>query len=305
MAKTPAQINQMLRQAQQKQKRAIDDYNRKVNQHNKKIVDDYNREVRRVNQHNKQVVDNYNREVRAHNSRVRANQQRLRSELAKLSRQPTTTRYTVYRTSVQTLHRSYEQLDQHTETRVSNPAYDRLVDFSEREVANSLSVTNALLGESGADEAGDELENAALTDELRKISVDLDDRWQGAVFALNPRNRDAARHFCTSAREVITQILDIKAPNSEVLEIFPGEIISKERPIPTRRAKIKFFLHRKGMADSALEDFVEEDVNNILELFRVFNDGTHGSAGTFDIPQLTKIKKRVEDGIMFLAQIVA
>lgn len=304
MAKTSAQINQMIRQAQQKQKRAIDDYNRKANQHNKQIVDNYNQEVRRANQHNKQAVDNYNREVRAHNSRVRANQQRIKSELTRLSRQPATTHYTGYRSSVQTLHHSYVQLDQRSETRPSNPTYDRLLDYSEREVANSLSVTNALLGEDGAEEVGDELQNAALTDELRKISVDLDDRWQGAVFALNPRNRDAARHFCTSAREVITQILDIKAPNHEVLAVFPDEVVSKERRIPTRKAKVKFFLHRKGITDDALEKFVEQDVNNILELFRVFNDGTHGSAGKFDLPQLNKIKKRVEDGIMFLAQIV-
>ena len=59
-----------------------------------------------------------------------------------------------------------------------------------------------------------------------------------------------------------------------------------------------------SITDDALEKFVEQDVNNILELFRVFNDGTHGSAGKFDLPQLNKIKKRVEDGIMFLAQIV-
>lgn len=304
MAKTPAQINQMIRDAQRRQQRAIDDYNRKVNQHNKQVVDNYNREVRRVNQHNKQVVDNYNREVRAHNSRVRANQQRLRSELAKLSRQPATVRYTVYQTSVQTLHRSYERLDQHAETRVSNPAYDRLVDFSEREVANSLSVTNALLGDEGVEEALDTLEDAALTDELRKISPELDNRWRGAVYSLSPRNPDAARHFCTSAREIITEILEVKAPNREVLAVFPNEIVSRERPIPTRRAKIKFFFQRKGLADDALEDFVNEDVSNILELFDVFNKGTHGSAGRFDLPQLTKIKKRVEDGIMFLAQIV-
>lgn len=305
MAKTPAQINQMIREAQRRQKQGIDDYNRKVNQHNRKMVDNYNREVSRVNQKNKQAVDNYNREARAHNSRVRANQQRMKNELAKLSRQPVTTHYTVYRTSVQTLHRSYVDLDQRSETRDPNPAYDRLLDYSEREVANSLSVANVLSGEGGAEEAGDELQNAALTDELRKISPDLDNRWQGAVFALSPRNPDAARHFCTSAREVITEILEIKAPNRDVLALFPSEVVSKEKPIPTRRAKIKFFLYRKGMRDDALEDFVEKDVNNILELFRVFNDGTHGSAGKFDLSQLTKIRKRVEDGIMFLAQIVS
>lgn len=303
MAKTPAQINQMIRGVQRKQKQAIDNHNRKVNRHNKQIVDNYNREVNRVNQHNKRVVDNYNREVNAHNSRVRANQQRLKNELAKLSRQSTVTRYTVYQTSVQTLHRSYVRLDQDSETRISNPEYDRLIDFSEREVANSLSVANALLGDEGSEEA-DNLEDAALTDELRKISPELDNRWRGAVYSLSPRNPDAARHFCTSAREIITEILEVKAPNREVLAVFPGEIVSKDRPIPTRRAKIKFFLRRKGVTDDALEDFVNEDVNNILELFDVFNKGTHGSAGRFDLPQLTKIRKRVEDGIMYLAQIV-
>ena len=38
-----------------------------------------------------------------------------------------------------------------------------------------------------------------------------------------------------------------------------------------------------------------------MQLFRIFNDGTHGLAGTFDFLQLNAIKKRVEDGIMFLA----
>ncbi len=287
MAKTPTQIKQMIRQVDSKRRQAISKYNQ---------------DVRRINQKNKQAVDNYNRAVRAHNSRVRANQQRIKNELAKLSRQPTVTRYTMYQTSVRTLHRSYVQLDQQAETRVYNPVYDRLIDFSEREVANSLAVTNALLGEDAAEDTEDGLEDAALTGELHKISPDLDERWRGAVFSLNPRNPDAARHFCTSAREVITQILEIKAPDRDVMPLFPSELTPQGKP--TRRAKIKFFLKRKGMTDDALEDFVEQDVNNILELFRVFNDGTHGSAGRFDLPQLTKIRKRVEDGIMFLAQIV-
>ena len=58
------------------------------------------------------------------------------------------------------------------------------------------------------------------------------------------------------------------------------------------------------MALDALEDFVEQDMENIVQLFEVFNTGTHGSAGTFDMPQLLAIRKRVEDGIMFLTEII-
>lgn len=62
-------------------------------------------------------------------------------------------------------------------------------------------------------------------------------------------------------------------------------------------------LSRRGIEDDALEDFVENDISNIVELFRVFNDGTHGSSGTFNLPQLFSIKRRVEDGILFLCSL--
>ncbi|BBO76182.1 hypothetical protein DSCW_35990 [Desulfosarcina widdelii] len=182
--------------------------------------------------------------------------------------------------------------------------YNRILDLSERETANSVTVANRLSGmEPEADEQVDGLQDAALGDQLRNISVDLDNRWKGAVFALNPTNPDAARHFCTSAREIFTQLLVIKAPDASVISLIP-DCDRTEHGRPTRRAKIRYFLHRKGMIEESLEDFVEQDIENILQLFRVFNDGTHGSAGTFDFRQLSAIKKRVEDGIMFLTELI-
>lgn len=163
---------------------------------------------------------------------------------------------------------------------------------------------NSLLGSPpSADGPPDELENSSLTDELRKISPDLHLRWQGAVYALNPRNPDAARHFCTSAREIVTQILDTHAPDAKVFELLP-DCDRTELGIPTRRAKVRFFLQRKGLRVEALEDFVEEDMDNIVQLFRVFNEGTHGSAGTFGFAELNSIRKRVEDGIFFLSSMI-
>lgn len=286
---TPSQLKSMLRQAQNKQKQA---------------VNKFNQEVRRYNQKVKQAINKYNEDVRAHNARVRANRQRLKSELAKLNRQSTTTHYVAFRTSVHTLHETYARLEQRAETQPLDSSYNRVLDLSEREAANSLEVMNLLLGdEAETEQPTDDLQDATLKDELRKISEDLDDRWSGAVFSLNPHNPDAARHFCTSAREIITQILEIKAPDTEVFSLMP-ECDRTEEGKPTRRAKIRYFLNRKGMTDDIFNEFVEQDMENILELFRVFNIGTHGSAGKFDLHQLSSIKKRVEDGIMFLSQII-
>lgn len=263
----------------------------------------YNEEVRRHNQRVKQAVDKYNQEVRAYNARLRANRDRLRSELVRLSRQPVTTRYVTFRASVHTLNDAHTRLELRAETHLDS-RYNHLLDLSEREAANSVSVMNSLLG-NAADSQGpaDTLQDATLTEELKKISEDLDNRWRGAVFALNPHNPDAARHFCTSAREVITQILELKAPDTHVIQLMP-DCGRTEQGKPTRRSKIKFFLHRKGMLDDVLEEFVDEDMQNIVELFQIFNDGTHGSAGTFDLQQLSVIRKRVEDGIMFLSRLI-
>ena len=43
----------------------------------------------------------------------------------------------------------------------------------------------------------------------------------------------------------------------------------------------------------------------ILELYHILSDGTHGNAGRYTFIQLKAIKKRVEDGILFLCNIIA
>ena len=43
---------------------------------------------------------------------------------------------------------------------------------------------------------------------------------------------------------------------------------------------------------------------NMLSLFRVFNDGTHGHAGRFTITELSALRTRVESAIGFMHQLV-
>ena len=130
----------------------------------------------------------------------------------------------------------------------------------------------------------------------------MDSRWKGALFSLSPRNPDASRHFCTSAREIFVQILDHFAPDDRVLSRFPG-CDKTDKGHPTRRWKISYILLDSGISSDGAVDFVDEDIANVLQLFRVFNDGTHGSAGKFEFAQLRTIKERVESGILYLTTI--
>ena len=150
-----SQIRSKLRQAQQKQQQAITKYNNAV---------------RRRNQGVRTAVNRYNQAVRAHNERVRANRRRLASELARLNSRPTTTttRYVVYRTSVRTLQRSYSRLETSADSQQLDARYNRLLDLSEREAANSAEVTNRILGDQEAAAGSvDKLEDAELLDGLR------------------------------------------------------------------------------------------------------------------------------------------
>jgi hypothetical protein len=136
------------------------------------------------------------------------------------------------------------------------------------------------------------------------ISEDLDARWRGALFALNPANPDAARHFCASSREIFAQILDIKAPDSAIFASIPGAERT-ERGNATRRSKMQFLFQQKGVLFGELAEFASEDIGNIIELFDILNTGTHGPAGRYNIRTLGAIKRRVEDGLVFLSRLAA
>lgn len=208
-----------------------------------------------------------------------------------------------FRTSVETVQRSYQTLETRADADVYGNRFDQFLDLSEREAANSVSVINALEGEQSENESGEIGLNSSIDHILDAISQDVRDRWQGALFSLSPKNPDAARHFCTSARELLTEILERFAPDHEVKTAMPNCDLTDQGK-PTRRAKIRFFLHEKGIADDAVADFVETDMENVVQLFRLFNDGTHGSSGRFEHTQLLAIRARVEGAVAFLWSVI-
>ena len=275
---------------------------RKLEQQNKNAIRDVNREISKYNRNVKKAVNDYNREVRNYNSKVRANRQKIHRELNRLKNSNVSSRYTVYVKTVYSFNDAYERINEDWERTQLTSTQQEMLEYFEQENLNSLSLMNILTGnETDETYDSDDLQSSRL-DELISISSDLDKRWRGALFSLNPVNPDAARHFCTSSREILNQIIETTAPDELVFEALP-DCAKTERGNPTRRSKIKYLLTRKGLTGEAVEEFVEQDIKNIHELFRIFNDGTHGSAGKFEYTKLKAIKKRVEDGILFLIMV--
>ncbi len=252
------------------------------------------------------AINRYNSEVRSYNNRVRANQQRLRSEVARLQAHANT-RHTQFRESVVRVNVAFQRLDQRSATVAFTPQENFFADLSEREAANTVSLFNALQepeADSTVESDSDELQQTSIEDELAVISEDLDSRWRGALFALHPRNPEAARHFCTSVREIFSEVLESKAPDSEVFVAMP-DCQRTPKGNATRRSRIAYLLARKGIQNPELAEFAAEDVDNVIELFDVLNAATHGVSGRLGIDALRLVKRRVEDGLLFVARIAA
>ena len=224
-----SQYKSKLRQAQRKQRQAISKYNREVNTHNQKMKASINKQNQEIRKHNSQV--------RAYNTRVRANRQRLKNEINKLTRSSNQTRYITFRTSVDSMQSSYVNLENQSENQAMDERFNEVLDLSEKEAANNIGLMNALLEDKEESSSENANLDSDLDEVLSNISQDLVDRWRGALFSLNPNNPDAARHFCTSAREVITEILETKAPDDAVMASMPGCQVT-DNGKPTRRAKI-------------------------------------------------------------------
>ena len=294
---TPAQYNAMVRQENARRKRAVDAYNaevRRVNARNERVIKDHNQKVKA---RNRKVVDDYNRQVRAHRDR-------LRSEVAKLNT-TRSVRYPAYRRSVVTLTESFGRLETEA-TSAEWSSSEELFDLSESETANSVGALNSLLAEPSDDPSTVEeiaaLRATSITDELSTLDSDLDARWRGALFALHPENPDASRHFCTSARELLSSFLETVASDAAVLAADPNCHLTPNGSV-SRRARVRHCLIRQGAHNRELEAFVEADLENVVSLFEEFNSGTHGHAGRFDLATLTTIKGRVEGAIQFVARI--
>lgn len=252
-----------------------------------------------INKATRKFENDMNRELRKYNSKVRHNQQVITRELNKLQSNTTTVRST-YTISLGTMHQHYTTIGNIYDDSIVSPRQEQILELVEREQANSLITANAIQND---DFPSENTEDVEIGNKLLNVSEDLNNRWRGAVFAMSPQNPDAARHFCTSAREIFTEFIELKAPDTQVFAYNPN-CEKTDRGNATRREKIKYMMRNTDIHSSVI-DFAEADITNILELFHVLSDGTHGAAGRYEFQKLVQVKKRVEQGINFLCEISA
>ena len=263
--------------------------------------------VRRFNQQLKQATNDYGSRVRQYNNRLKHNQQTIKLELTKIQSHNNSIKYSVLRSSTLSLSDAYSQLERDENVLMNYKSGTWFMNSSEREITNSLKVSNALeelddleiLAKS--DQNSLELSNSRIHEKISSFSLDLGDRWKGALYALSPNNPDASRHFCTSTRELFIKILNTKAPDRLILSDNPNCEKTKDGK-PTRREKIRFIMIKAGISISSAVEFYDSNINNIMQLFSDFNEGTHGQSGVFQLPQLLAIKTRVEDSLEFLLE---
>lgn len=246
----------------------------------------------------RKLESDINHELRKYGSKVRSNKQVITREMNRL--RLSTAVHSSYTTSLRVMHELYQVVNNTYDESYVTPQQEHILELIEQEQANGLIMANVIQDDVVLENNTSDM---GIGNKLQMVSEDLNNRWQGAIFALNPNNPDAARHFCTSAREIFTDFIEMKAPDCDVFEYNP-QCDKTERGNATRREKIRFMMKDMSFSDSVI-DFVEADITNILELFHILSDGTHGEAGRYKMSKLKQVKKRVEQGLIFLCEISA
>lgn len=283
-----SQFRSRIRQVQSKQRQAVNKYNQEVRK--------YNATVKRAHQDRKVAIQKLNRLIREHNSRVKIAESRRNSAAERLKNSVTSQRIS----ASQNLNERMILVQSGVQP--SNPFHAEIALLAGNEAANSLELAEAEIRGDDVDGENADLQESEIDIVLKRFSSDLHGRWVGALYALNPKNPDAARHFSTSCREILAEILRISAPNEKVLPNCSPQGLDQNGK-PTRRSRIEYMLSQREVADNALTEFVDADITDVLKVIKDTNSATHGEAGKFSFAFLAALKLRIEDAISFLLKI--
>ena len=256
------------------------------------------RESRRAQQQSKNSVNSYNRAVRRYNSKVRYYRNKIQREFNRL----------YFNYSIESHYYNSTKLVYDTYTKISDlyengDIEENLFNAIENENANNLELSNVVLNNEEVENYDVEIDESNISSKLSNISTDLDDRWKGALFSVNPNNPEAARHFCTSTREILKVLIDDGIKDSEVVSENP-QCERKNSGTPTRKEKIKYAMNKKGIDNSLIVEFTNENIENTVSLINELSNGTHGRSSRYSLNQLKSFKKRFEDSINFICEYV-
>ena len=166
----------------------------------------------------------------------------------------------------------------------------RVISVPEESVLEGELITNKIL-----------LDNKiGLERKLPQINPDLVMLWQGANEALESNNPDKVRHFSTSVRELITQVLHHLSPDQEI-EKWSTEPTHFKDGRPTREARLLYISREVNVGK--FQNFIKRDISATIEFIKLFQEGTHKVKPSFSEKQLLALKAKAESTVNFLIDI--
>lgn len=140
----------------------------------------------------------------------------------------------------------------------------------------------------------------ALERNLPRIDSALFRLWAGANQALTSDNPDRVRHFSTSVRELMTNVLHHLSPDDKVKQWSSNPNFYKDgRPI--REARLMYIC--RDINVGPFQKFVQMDVAATIEFINLFHEGTHKIKSSFTEKQLLALKAKAESTLTFLMEI--
>ncbi len=141
---------------------------------------------------------------------------------------------------------------------------------------------------------------SAIEELLGKLNVELKVLLHGARQSLESTNPDKVRHFATSLRELFTHVLHTLSPDDQVKN-WSKSPTHYDRGKPTRRARLLYIC--RSLNHDPFSDFLEKDIDAVLEFLKLFQRGTHEITPPYTDLQLKMMLRRMESTLRFLLEI--
>jgi hypothetical protein len=135
---------------------------------------------------------------------------------------------------------------------------------------------------------------------LGKVDPRLHKLWRGARLIATSTNPEKTRYASVSLRELMTQVIKILAPDTEIRQWTsdPGHFPNGR---PTREIRLRYIC--RPVASGALLDYILADIRSVIALGNVLQEGTHGVDADFSPLQFRLIFNRMESALCSLIEI--
>ncbi len=125
--------------------------------------------------------------------------------------------------------------------------------------------------------------------------------WQGTRAALTPSNPDRVRHYCTSCRQLLLELLPLAAPDEAVRgwTSDPEHYVNQNpKNRPTWQARILFLFERADLRQRG--QFAISDARAAMAVYSRLNKGVHKLEPAFDSRQFTDLQIRGDNLLLFV-----